>query len=211
MSPYRLSFTFGGLLIPETRVIADAFVRLGEWDAVRDEVVFKNILRKTRQESARRYVREIRERVKGAHEWEVPMIAGREGGPDEVRLVILAVTTRYYRLVSEFLVEVVRHKVLGGDFRMLRYEFQSFWDRKAQGAREMLDITENSRRKLEQVTFRMIGEAGYLPSGREGSIVPPTVPYGLSTRYAEEGDRDSLLAFLLPDREIRTLMEGSEA
>lgn len=207
MPSYRLSFTFGGLLIPETRVIADAFLRLGEWDAVREKVVGQNLLRKTRQESARRYVREIRERVKGAHEWEVPIIAGHEGGPDETRLVLLAVTVRYYRLVWEFLVEVIRYKVMGGDHRLLGFEFESFWERKAENAQELREVTETSRRKLVQVAYRMLQEAGYLPAGRDGVIVPPTVPYSLMNRYASMGDTDTLLAFLLPDHEVRELLE----
>ena len=195
-------------MIQETRVIADSFLRLGEWAAVREEVVGQNLLRKTRQESARRYVREIRERVKGAYEWEVPIIAGYEGGPDETRLVLLAVTVRYYRLVWEFLVEVIRYKVTGGDHRLLGFEFESFWEHKAESAREMREVTETSRRKLVQVAYRMLQEAGYLPAARDGVIVPPTVPYGLMSRYAAEGDRDTLLAFLFPDHELRGLSQG---
>ena len=206
MVPYRLSFTFGGLLIPETQVISDAYIRLGDWDAVRDEVVVQNLLRKTRQESARRYVREIRERLKAAYDWELPIVAGHEGGPDECRLVILAIAARYYHLVWEFLTEVIRHKLIGGDYRVLGFEFESFWERKAEGAPEMLDITDTSRRKLVQVAYRMLQEAGYLPGGREGAIVPPTVPYGLQTRYAADGDQETLMAFLLSDREIRIVM-----
>ncbi len=188
-------------------MIADTFLRLGEWDAVREEVVGQNLLQKTRQESARRYVREIRERVKGAHEWEVPIIAGHEGGPDETRLVLLAVTVRYYRLVWEFLVEVIRYKVTGGDHKLLGFEFESFWERKAESAQEIGEVTETSRRKLAQVAYRMLQEANYLPAGRNGVIVPPPVPYGLMSRYAAEGDTDTLLAFLLPDKELRGLLQ----
>ena len=68
---YRLSFTFGGLLIPETQIVADAYVRLGDWEDVRKEVLAGSLLRKTRQESSRRYFREIRDRLKSAHQWEL--------------------------------------------------------------------------------------------------------------------------------------------
>ena len=208
--PYRLSFTFGGLLIPETRVIADSYLRLGDWDVVREEVVGQNLLHKPRQESARRYIREIRERVKSAYEWEVPVMAGHDGGPDQARLVVLAATVRYYRLVWEFLVEEIRYKITGGDFKLLGFEFESFWERKAESAAEMREVTETSRKKLIQVAYRMLQEAGYLPGGRDGAIVAPTVPYGLTTRYAAERDSDTLLAFLLPDHEIRRLIaEGA--
>ena len=209
MPPYRLSFTFGGLLIPETRVIADSYLRLGDWDAVREEVTGQNLMGKTRQESSQRYIREIRERLKGAYEWEMSIITGHDGTPDEARLVLLAVTVRYYRLIRDFIVDVIRHKVTGGDYKMLGFEFESFWERKAEGAREMRDITETTRKKLNQVAYRMLQEAGYLPGGRDGTILAPTVPYGLSTRYAAEHDGDTLLAFLLSDREIRKLIGES--
>ncbi|MCK4514213.1 MAG: DUF1819 family protein, partial [Spirochaetaceae bacterium] len=200
----------GGLLIPETRVIADSYLRLGDWDVVREEVVGQNLLHKPRQESARRYIREIRERVKSAYEWEVPVMAGHDGGPDQARLVVLAATVRYYRLVWEFLVEEIRYKITGGDFKLLGFEFESFWERKAESAAEMREVTETSRKKLIQVAYRMLQEAGYLPGGRDGAIVAPTVPYGLTTRYAAERDSDTLLAFLLPDHEIRRLIaEGA--
>ena len=92
---------------------------------------------------------------------------------------------------------------------MLGFEFESFWERKAEGAPEMRDVTETSRRKLIQVAYRMLQEAGYLLAGRDGAIVAPTVPFGLSTRYAAERDSDTLLAFLLPDHEIRRLVAES--
>jgi hypothetical protein len=206
MAKYRLSFTFGGLLIPETRIIADSFLQFGDWDTVREEVIAQNLLRKPRQESARRYFREIRERLKGAYDWEVPIIAGHDGGPDEARLVLLAATVRYYRLVWEFLVEVIRYKITGGDFNLLGFEFESFWERKAEGASEMREITEKSRKKLAQVVYRMLQEARYLPTGRDGRIVAPTVPYGLTTRYWAQQDSDTLLAFLFSDHEMRRLI-----
>ncbi|MFH1313008.1 MAG: BrxA family protein, partial [Candidatus Eisenbacteria bacterium] len=146
----------------------------------------QNLLKKPRQASAQRYIREIRERLKGTYDWEVPIIAGHDGFTDEARLVLLAATVRYYRLVWEFIVEVIRYKITGGDFKLLGFEFESFWERKAKGAAEMREITEKSRKKLVQVLYRMLQEAGYLPSGRDGVIVAPTVPYGLTTRYASE-------------------------
>jgi hypothetical protein len=210
MMTYRLSFTFGALLIPETRIICDSYIRLGHWETVRDEIVNQNLLGKTREESARRYIREIRERVKIAYEWELPIIAGHDGGPDEMRLVILAVAARYYRLLWEFISEVIRYKISGGDYRLLGFEFESFWERKAEGASEMRGISETSRKKLAQVAYRILQEAGYLPGGRDGTIVPPTVPFGLQKRYAEQGDRDTLLAFLLSDRELKNLLTNGE-
>lgn len=210
MEPYRLSFTFGGLLIPETRIIADVFLTVGEWPAVREKVINENLLHKTRQASSRRYIREIRDRLKGAHDWEIPIVAGRNGGPDDLRLVALALAARYYRLFREFLVEVVRHKVVAGDYQLLGYEFASFWERKAEGAQEMRNVSETTRKKIEQVTLRMLAEGGLIPSGTgKNTITRPVVPARLAERYAYRGDMDSLLSFLLTDQEISAIKSRS--
>ena len=204
---YRLSFTFGGLLLPESQVVADAYLRLRSWADVRSEILDRNLLQKTRRESSRRYVREIRDRLKGAYEWELSIVAGRRGTKHEAKLVVFAITARYYHLVWEFIVEVIRYKTAGSDFKMLGFEFESFWEQKAENSPEMRNITDATRRKLIQVAYRMLQEAGILPGSRDGMIVAPTVPYGLSMRYAEEGDAETLMAFLLPDHEIQRLRE----
>ena len=44
VAKYRLSSIFGDLLIPESRAMADSYLRLGEWETVREEVVDQNLL-----------------------------------------------------------------------------------------------------------------------------------------------------------------------
>jgi hypothetical protein len=74
---YKLSFTFGGLLIEETVTIVALLNECGhDWATVRRRAVEENALKKTRTSSSFRYFREIRDRLADAADWELEAIAG---------------------------------------------------------------------------------------------------------------------------------------
>ena len=202
MTPYKLSFTFGGLLIPETREIARSFLQEKDWNRVRERVMEENVLSKTRSASRFRYFREIRDRLKQAYNWELEFI-GKGSRVEEIRLVILVVTARFYRFIFDFIVEVVRPKVFSQDIMFTDYDYASFIDSKMNGHEELASKTELTRRKIEQVTFRILKEAG-ITTKREGAVCinKPIVPEWLRVKYEESNDRDALTVLLLSNREI---------
>ena len=109
MDRYRLSFTFGGLLVHETRVIAKEYIKDRDWTAAKSRILEQNLLQKTRLSSSKRYFGGIRDRLYCAHDWEVDLITS-DVSFEEVITVILAITARYYRFLRDFIIEVVRHK-----------------------------------------------------------------------------------------------------
>ncbi len=201
VTPYKLSFTFGGLLIPETREIARSFLQEKDWTKVGELVMEKNILSKTRSASRFRYFREIRDRLNQAYDWELNIIGG-ESRMEEIRLVILVVTARYYRFIFDFLVEVVHPKVFSWDLVFTDYDYTSFVEGKMNGHEELVSKTESTLRKIEQVTFRILKEAG-ITTKREGEVCinKPIVPEWLRLKYEESNDRDALAVLLLSNRE----------
>ena len=107
MERYRLSFTFGGLLGHETRVIAKEYLKDRDWTSVKSRILKQNLLQKTRLSSSRRYFREIRDRLSCSHDWEVDLLTS-DISFEEVITIILAITARYYRLLRDFIIQVVR-------------------------------------------------------------------------------------------------------
>lgn len=73
--PYRLSFTFGGILFPESVVIAQRYCALPDWETLKAEATRGELLRKTRASSRNRYFREIRDRFTTAWLFEIKLIA----------------------------------------------------------------------------------------------------------------------------------------
>jgi hypothetical protein len=203
MERYRLSFTFGGLLGHETRVIAKEYIKDRDWTSAKSRILEQNLLQKTRLSSSRRYFREIRDRLSCAHDWEVDLLTS-DVSFEEVITIILAITARYYRFLRDFIIEVVRHKWLGKDTQLKEYDFDSFFEGKIPNHKELTEISDTTRKKLKQVTLRVLRE-GNLLAGNKRDIQKLSVPASLLRRYTDSKDFDGLRIFLLNDREIEKI------
>lgn len=200
--PYRLSFSFGGLLIPEAEVIAGEFGASSDWDVVRRHVLDRNLLHKTRASSSRRYFREIRDRFSTAYPWELEVVARRASDADTAA-VLFAIFSRYYRLVGDFVTQVVRRRFLDGlpsvDTPMLR----AFMADQAPVHPEIAALSDTTADKLATVVIRALREAG-IAEGRRGTlpIHPPEISGALRDRYCAKGALEDLAHLLYTDKEI---------
>ena len=200
MEKYRLSFTFGSLLIHETQVIAGEYIKDHDWAAVKSRILDQNLLQKTRLTSSKRYFGEIRDRLSSAYDWEVDLVAS-DLPFDQKATVILAITVRYYRFLRDFIVEVIRHKWLGKDVQLQDYDFVSFFEGKVTNHPELTEISDTTKAKLREITLKTLRE-GNLLAGNRRDIQKLTVPASLLQRYAASKDYDSLRIFLMSDKEI---------
>ncbi len=182
---YRLSFTFGGLLFPETALIARRFKALPDWDALRIEAREGTLLRKTREASRSRYFREIRERLKQAWPFEVDLIAD-EGAAS--RHACLAVCCRYYPLVGEFVREVLSDKVAMRDDVLGYSDYFHFMQAKSVLHPELAELAETTKTKLRTVTFRMLVEGRLLEKGKIKRIKVAHLPAEIIRMYQDQGD-----------------------
>ncbi len=203
MERYRLSFTFGGLLVHETRVIAKEYIKDRDWTSAKSRILEQNLLQKTRLSSSRRYFREIRHRLSCAHDWEVDLLTSDVSFEEEIT-VILAITARYYRFLRDFIIEVVRHKWLGKDTQLKEYDFDSFFEGKVPNHEELTEISDTTRKKLKQVALRMLREGNLLARNKR-DIQKLFIPASLLRRYTDSQDFETLQIFLLSDREIEKI------
>ncbi len=186
---YRLSFTFGGLLFAESVLIARRFKEFPDWETLKSETRKGDLLRKTREASRERYFREIRDRFMQAWPFEIELIAAEGSG---ARYAAFALCCRYYRLVGDFVHEVVRDKIVMHEDHLEFSDYYHFIEKKAPLHPELSMITETTRTKLRQVTFRMLTEGLLLEKGREHRIMVPAVPDGLILNYRKQGDSMAL-------------------
>jgi hypothetical protein len=182
---YRLSFTFGGLLFPETVLIAKRFREVHDWDVLKIEANQGKLIRKARESSRDRYFREIRDRLSRAWPFEMDLLASEGPG---ARYAAFAICGRYYRLVGDFVREVVRDKVAMREDRVGFSDYYHFLERKYPVHPELVELSETSRAKLRQVTFRMLAEGLLLEKGKEHLICVPELPDDLILLYRNQGD-----------------------
>jgi hypothetical protein len=186
---YRLSFTFGGLLFPESVVIARRYLDLPDWEAIKLEALQGDLLRKTRNTSNYRYFREIRARFSTAWPFEFEILAS---GGEEARLVSFVICCRYYQMVGDFVREVVRDKVAMHESRLDLSDYYHFLEGKRCLHPELSSLSETTKAKLRQVTFRMLTEGTLLEKGREHHIKIPSITDTLIRHYREIDDTSAL-------------------
>lgn len=170
-------------------IIARRHQELPDWEALKAETKQGELLRKTRSSSRYRYFREIRDRFRGAWPFELEFIASERNG---ARHAAFAICCRYYLLVGDFAHEVLRDKIAMHEDHLSLSDYYHFLERKAPFHPELSRLSETTRSKLRQVTFRMLTEGMLLEKGREHRIRSPSVPEDLARNYREQGDTMAL-------------------
>jgi len=199
---YRLSFTFGGLLIPETRSIAASWQETGDWTEIHRRCAQENLLGKTRFSAAYRYFGEIKARLGEAYPWEIEAVASEAL---DTRAILLALVSRYYRLIGDFLNEVVRERVSVGLHEIESFHFRSFVTDRTPVHPELAEVAASTADKLNSVAIRMLREGGIIPAGAgPWRVSRPELLPETRERYCIAGTEEDLRHLLFTDEEIRS-------
>lgn len=161
---YALSFTTGGLLAREAATLAPVYLQLRDWSKARDAAVEENLLQARTRSTGVRLVRETIKRLSALSDFEVEVLA--EVTATERGHLMWAAACRRYELIGEFAEEVVRERFLTLAGTVSHEDYDSFFRAKAMWHDELAEVAETSYKKLRQVLFRMMVEAGLLsPNG----------------------------------------------
>ncbi len=116
---------------------------------------------------------------------------------------------KYFDFIRDFVIEVVREKLLVFDYELTEGDYLSFFRRKAEFHTGMDELTELTKNKIKQVTFKMLEQAGIIDSVKTRIIQPQLLES--DTQKAILMDNSELLkVFLYSDRDIQTLQEAYE-
>ena len=157
---YRLSFGTGGLYVTESAQLIQSFSELGDWSEVIEDAVEKNLLQFKSTQSTRRAVREICTRLKSLSVHELDFFATADHF-DQSILCWLA-SCRTYRFIGDFATQVVLENFASYKLELGYADFDFFYEEQAQFHPELEALTETTRKKLRQILFRMLREAGIL-------------------------------------------------
>ena len=204
MQKYLLSYTAASLLNHETERVAKLYLELWDWDRVDGEVLDHNILQKNARSTLKREYREIKKRLSALTEKELALY----GDDMESRYLSFLGSVKTYRLIYEFVAEVLREKVLLFDNQILPSDYTSFIESKQAGAEELNTLSAGTEAKLREVMFRMFAETGLIDSVKSMQICVPTLPRSLIAAIVED-DPKLLRAFLVSDRDIQSYIEGA--
>lgn len=165
---YALSFTSGTLLMQEAAVVAPVYLDTRDWAATRARVVERNLLQTRARRSNTRTLGELLPRLQTLSDQELEIVADGLGAERGHLLWVAA--CRRYLLIAEFGEEVLRERFLTLAGNVSYDEFDAFYRDKALWHDELDQISDSSYKKLRQVLFKMMVEAGLL--GPDGAIEP---------------------------------------
>jgi len=77
-----------------------------------------------------------------------------------------------HSFIRDFVVEVLREKLLIFDYEISEGEYISFYRRKSDLHPEMNDLTEITQNKIKQVTFKILEQAGIIDNVKFKTIQP---------------------------------------
>jgi hypothetical protein len=174
---YALSFTTGGLLEREAAVLAPVYAELSDWAKVRDVAVKENLLQARTHSTGVRRVREAVNRLSALSDREIEILADIIAS--ERSHLMWAAACRRYDLVGEFAEEVLRERFLTLAGTVSYGDYDSFYRAKAMWHDELDAVSAATYKKLRQVLFRMMVEAGLLTTT---GVIEPAL---LSARVAE--------------------------
>lgn len=165
---YSLSFTSGALLTREAVVAAPLYRDTHDWTAVRGLIGKDNLLQARTVSSGFRLAREVAQRLAVLTDDELDLLM--DATATERGQLMWAAACRRYAFIGEFAEEVVRERFLLLTPTLTYDEFDAFVRGKALWHPELGELKESTLKKLREVVFRMLAEAGLLTG--EGELVP---------------------------------------
>ena len=201
VTPYRLSFTVGGLLSEYARIGVDAFDDTGSWVGARKLMRGRNLLQVPTASSATRITSELVDRLSVLSAQEIEVV--RDGTADDRATIMWVATARYYRIIFEFASEVVRSRFLARETTLRLSDIDAFFARLSGIAPEVAGLSEGTRLKLRQNLMRMLREASIVDTS--GTIQPALPSVQVSAALAASGP-DSFLVLPMSDELIARMM-----
>ena len=165
---YSLSFTAGGLLAREAAVLSSLYGKLRDWVKVRDAAVEENLLQTRTHSTSVRRVRETVNRLSVLSDRELEILA--DVTATERGHLMWAAACRRYEFIGEFAEEVLHERFLTLVGTVSYEDYDTFYRAKAMWHEELDDVTDLSYKKLRQVLFKMMVEAGLVT--KQGAIEP---------------------------------------
>jgi hypothetical protein len=164
---YALSFTSGALLAREAIAVVPLYQQTRDWTVVRDLIGKENLFQTRTVSSGFRLAREVAQRLAVLSDDELNLLS--DASATERGYLMWAAACRRYALIGEFAEEVVRERFLLFTPTLTYDEFDGFARGKALWHPELDQLKESTLKKLREVIFRMLLEAGLLTD--KGEIV----------------------------------------
>ena len=194
---YTFSFATTALNVHEMVKVAQSIVEEREMDAT-------NELGNGKKASGQKKMQEYTSRIRTLTPDQLQLLAN--GNLNSQRQMAYLSICKSYGFIRDFVVEVLRDKVLLFDYQIEDSDYMSFWRNKTELYPRMDSFTESSKKKIRQVALRILAEADIIDSTSNKmikiQIIDPTVEKAIL-----DDNPNWLKVFLKSDLDIQSYQE----
>jgi len=192
---YDFSFTASSLRLNEMKIVAEAKVNHRDIDYARE-------LGKGKASTGKRMLSEFNKRLSFLTTEEISLLL--DGDLIAQKQMAYLSVCKTYGFIRDFVVEVLREKMLVFDYEVTDGEYISFYRRKADLHPEMENLTPITQKKVKQVTFKILEQAEIIDSAKNKIIQPQIVDDTVEKAIVSDNPK-WLKIFLLSDQDIANL------
>lgn len=201
---YQLSMTAAALRYHEAKIIAELFIEIGDWKLTQDKVLSENLLQKSTSATSKREFGEIKNRLMTLSSDQLRAFTA--ANLTELKYLAFLSCIKYYRLLNDFMTEVVRTKIQMFDYQILESDWANFIESKKQHIEKIGQSSETTLKKNRQVIFKMLADTGIIDDIKMKIIQPPLLSREFATLVCLDNP-NLLAAFLMSDTDIRKACE----
>jgi len=168
------------------------------------EIDYVRELGKGKAATGIRFNREFLKRIGKLTDSQVALLA-KGDLVSQKQMAFLAVC-KSYGFLRDFVVEVLREKYLLFDHEFNDGEYISFFRRKIDLHPDMEDLTETTQKKIRQVSYKILEQAGIIENVKSKIIQPQLLDNKVTSALVSD-DPNWLKIFLISDMDINTMIK----
>ena len=192
MNKYDFSFTVSFLRLNEMILVAKAYLENRPIDFVNELGIGKS-------SAGKRLLLEFEKRISKLTIQQLKLLAN--GDLTTQKQIAYLSACKTYGFIRDFAVAVLREKYLVFDHQISESDFISFYRRTNDLHPEMDEFTEQTIKKLRQVTFKILEQAGLIDAVRNSLIIPQIMDDTIAKSIIHDNP-EWLKVFLISDIDI---------
>jgi len=189
---YDFAFTTASLRLKEMVLVAQSIVAKREIDYI-------NELGNGNRKTGRKMLLEFKKRIDNLSPSQIQLLANSD--LNTKRSIAFLAVCKTYAFIRDFTIEVLREKYIVYDFNITDGDYFSFFRRKVEQYPEMEDLTEETEKKIRQVTLKILEQAGIIESIKNKMIQAQIIDQSV-IKAIKEDHADWLKIFFLNEMEF---------
>ncbi len=192
---YGFSFTASSLRLNEMILVASAIIEKRKIDYIND-------LGGGKSTTGKRMLMEFEKRISNLTPRQTDILVNGDF-LSQKQIAFLSIC-KTYLFIRDFVVEVLREKILVFDYQITEGDYISFYRRKLDLHPEMDTLTDITQKKIKQVTFKILEQAGIIDSIKSKVIQPQIIDRKVTDAIVSDNP-NWLKVLFISDMDITTM------